>query len=48
MTDADLKELVALKSLRVLWLARTNVSDMGLKDLAAVKSLRELSLGGGI
>src|ERR1700677_2023294 len=41
-TDADLKELAALKTLRALDLSETKVTDAGLKELAALENLREL------
>jgi internalin A len=44
MTDADLKELTALKGLTTLRLGSTKVTDAGLRELAAFKSLTELHL----
>ena len=45
-TDADLKELAAMKGLRELDLVEVKVTDAGLKELAALKGLRTLNLGG--
>ena len=44
VTDADLKELAALKQLQLLDLRGTQVTDTGLKELAALKQLQMLSL----
>ncbi len=46
VTDAELKELTAMKNLAVLNLAYTQVTDSGLKELAAFKNLTTLSLRG--
>jgi hypothetical protein len=45
VTDADLKELAALKSLTSLNLHDTKVTDAGLKELVPLKNLSFLSLG---
>ena len=45
MTDAGLRELAALKRLKVLYLHRTKVTDAGLKDLAGFGHLEKLYLG---
>ena len=42
VTDAGLKELVALKNLTTLNLGSTQVTDAGLKELAALKQLATL------
>src|SRR5262249_34861429 len=44
VTDAGLKKLKALKSLRNLHLHYTSVTDAGLKELRELKSLQELAL----
>jgi hypothetical protein len=44
VTDAGLKELVVLKSLRSLSLTETQVTDAGLKELAFLKNLQTLDL----
>ncbi len=44
VTDADLKELAALKQLQKLNLCYTQVTDAGLKELAALKQLQTLDL----
>lgn len=44
-TDAGLKELAVLKSLRMLHLGVNPVTDAGLKELAGLKSLEVLDLG---
>jgi hypothetical protein len=44
VTDNALKHLAGHKSLGVLWLGGTAVTDKGLTHLAAVKSLRQLHL----
>lgn len=44
LTDAGLKELAALKSLRSLHIGATSVTDMGLQALAELNSLRSLNL----
>jgi internalin A len=44
ITDAGLKELAGLKSLRVLFLESTGVRGPGLKELAALPDLRQLEL----
>jgi Leucine-rich repeat (LRR) protein len=46
VTDAGLKDLAALKSLRRLYLGDTPVTNAGLKELAALKSLQSLDLHG--
>jgi hypothetical protein len=46
VTDAELKELVEFKQLRLLFLNATKVSDAGLKELAKLKQLQTLSLIG--
>jgi hypothetical protein len=45
MTDAGLRELAALKRLKVLYLHRTKVTDAGLKELAGFGHLEKLYLG---
>lgn len=40
VTDAGLRDLAALKSLRRLYLGDTPVTNAGLKELAALKSLQ--------
>ena len=45
VTDADLKELAALKNLTTLDLIGTEVTDAGLKELATLKNLTTLNLG---
>src|SRR4051812_38003442 len=44
ITDAGLKELAGLKSLRALFLHSTGVTGPGLKELAALPDLRQLEL----
>ncbi len=44
VTDAGLKELAALKSLRALGLGGTEVTDAGLNELAPLNSLQSLSV----
>ena len=44
MTDTGLKELTALKQLKILDLTQTKVTDAGLKELAALKNLTDLDL----
>ncbi len=44
VTDAELKELAALKDLTTLDLSETRVTDAGLKELAALKDLTTLNL----
>ena len=46
VTDADLKELAALKALRTLDLCVSKVTDANLKELATLKGLQELDLDG--
>src|SRR5262249_47302844 len=46
VTDAGLKELKELKSLRELDLGGTAITDAGLKELKELKGLRELHLSG--
>lgn len=46
VTNADLKELAALKTLRSLSLFGTKVTDAGLKELSELESLRSLALYG--
>ena len=46
VTDAGLKELAGLKSLRALYLAGTQVTDAGLKGLAGRKALQTIDLRG--
>jgi internalin A len=46
VTDADLKELKELKSLRKLDLTGTKVTDAGVKELKVLKSLEVLFLTG--
>ncbi len=46
MTDAGLKELAGLKSLRALYLGGTQVTDAGLKEVAGLKSLQTLDVRG--
>ncbi len=46
VTSADLKELAALKNLKVLDLFNTPVTDESLKEVAALKNLTMLHLGG--
>jgi internalin A len=46
VTDVDLKELAALRSLQMLNLDSTKVTDAGLKDLAALNNLQYLNLYG--
>ena len=48
LTDAGLKELTGLKSLKMLGIGMTYVTDAGLKELARLKNLRKLSLGAGV
>src|SRR5262249_12599519 len=43
-TDADLRDLAALKNLKVLLLDNTAVTDEGLKPLASLKQLHTLTL----
>jgi len=45
-TDADLKQLTALKSLKGINLTGTMVTDAGLKELAAIKTLEALNVFG--
>jgi hypothetical protein len=45
MTDSGLKELAALKQLKVLFLHRTRVTNSGLKELAGLAQLEKLYLG---
>jgi Leucine-rich repeat (LRR) protein len=45
VTDAEVKELAALKALTELSLADTQVTDVGVKDLTALKGLTKLNLG---
>ena len=44
VTDAELKELAALKNLTTLDLSDTRVTDAGMKELAALKNLTTLDL----
>ncbi len=44
VTDAGLKELAGLKSLRALYLAGTQVREAGLKEVAGLKSLQTLDV----
>ena len=44
MTDAELKELAALKNLTTLDLFRTRVTGAGIKELAGLKGLTSLQL----
>ena len=44
VTDAGLKELAGLNSLRKLDLYATSVTGVGLKELAGLKSLQSLNL----
>src|ERR1700730_5401708 len=44
LVDTDLKQIAALKALRVLSLQGTRVTDAGLKELSAFKELKELDL----
>jgi hypothetical protein len=44
VTDAGLKELARLKSLKELSLFKTHVTDAGLKELAGLMSLQFLDL----
>src|ERR1700692_1986218 len=44
ITDASLKELAGLKSLRALFLNSTGVTGPGLKELAGLPDLRQLEL----
>ena len=46
VTDADLKELAALKNLTTLDLSDTSVTGAGIKELAALKNLTTLHLCG--
>ena len=46
VTDADLKELPALKGLQTLNLCATKMTDAGLEELAALKGLQTLNLQG--
>jgi hypothetical protein len=43
-TDADVKNLTALKRIRSLSLGNTKVTDSGVKELAALKGLQSLDL----
>ena len=44
--DKNLEELVALKNLRRLWLARTKVTDKGLQAFKKMDQLEFLGLSG--
>lgn len=44
VTDAEVKELAALKNLNTLHLGDTRVTDAGVKELGALKNLTELNL----
>src|SRR4051794_11406337 len=44
LTDTGLKELTRFKSLKGLFLYKSQVTDAGLKELASLKGLEELSL----
>jgi Leucine-rich repeat (LRR) protein len=46
VSDASLKALAGLKSLKVLRLYGPNISDKGMKDIAALTTLRNLTLRG--
>jgi hypothetical protein len=46
VTDADLKQIAALKHLEMLWLMHTKVTDKGLKELAGLNQLKLLHLAG--
>ncbi len=46
VTDADLKELAALKQLQRLYLGNCKITDKGLKELTTLKELQTLYLRG--